>query len=278
MPSNSNYANGYKSSSKWYKGKDGKWHIKKSFQKGSSPYQKKANKCLKDTNQGIVHVVRGPTPTQADVKLKVTGSGFLIIPIGQSNHVEPLSTLFDPGAPSTLFTQQPAGFDQWSTMFQRFTVLACAIKVTAKITQQDIANDDNLFSLTVLPSTMTLAQVRAAADNGGATGTGEQCALENDRFAKTKFFSRPDANADTFQIKHYIASRTLYPNKEIEDDPDFTGTTASFTTGLAAPVATGSYYGILQSTAAVTAIRNCTFRISVTYYTRFSSPVNVYDV
>lgn len=239
----------------------------------------KQNQLAKDARRNIVHVLRGPTPTQAFVKLKVTGIVAITInAAGQFNEVNPIGQINDLTVPP--FFSQPTGYDQWAAMFQRFTVLAGAVKVCVAQTQSGVCAG-NLSSCTVIPSTMTLTQMRTAADSGGGTGTGVNCDLINDRLARTKYFSRNDANAELIEIKHYIKLKTLYPDKDVKDDPDFTGTTSSFQSGAAAPVNDPYWYIYFQtgSTPASGAGDECIFQVraTITYYTLFSSPVNVYD-
>lgn len=270
MPNNTNSKSGnggYKS--KWPKKKG------QSKKKTGSFYKKAARK-------GVISVPTGPTARQAWVRLKVTG--FIEVSIdatGQYNEVDIIANFLDPGAPSSFFSQQPVGFDQWSAMFQRFTVSSSAIKLSAMRQVGSSATTGGLASATVIPSTMTLAQMRQAQDGGATTGQGTFCSLQDDALAKTKYFSRLDANADLIEIEHFIKTKALFPDKEPRTDPEFSGTTASNTAGLTSPVKQAYWYLIIQQNQAATAITNVTgysCRVTIDYWTLFSSPVNVYDV
>lgn len=249
-----------------------------------SPWWKRKNAkyAKRDATRNIVHVTRGPTPTSAFVKLKISGLiSFNIGNSGQFNQVDAICAINDPSTPSGFFNYQPTGFDQWSGMFQRYTVLASSIKTRIA----NVSNPPNTqvlgqLSFTILPSTMSLAQIRGAADTNGATGEGTHCDLMNDRFARTVYLSVPNSGRSSGFINHYIKMKQLYPAKDIEDEEDFTGNTVSESGGLTSPVLIPFWYGYLQATEAANAgtiIYEVQMQVTITMYTKFSSPVNVYD-
>lgn len=250
----------------------------------SSKYSKSST-LAKNYRNNIVSMLRGPTPTQAYVKLKVTGIINVDFPYADYNETDLIASTLDAGSPNgAAFTQQPTGFDQWSALFQRFTVLGSSCKVDAQYQGKynaggNLLGGGRFIALTVLPSSMTLAQVRAAADAGGTGGSGNRCDLQNDKLSKTVHFSRPDASSDMVQIKHYCKTKTLFPDKDVVDDSDFQGTTASFTDGLTEPIKEANWYFCLQATEIDASGDEDRIRmfVTITYYTLFSSPVNVFD-
>lgn len=235
----------------------------------------------KDARRNIVRVTRGPTPTQAFAKLKV--SGIITVTIGtagQYNATDLVAIMNDLTAPSNFFTQQPTGFDQWARMFQRYTVIASACKLHISNVTDSLAQP-SLITITLIPTSMTLTQLRAAADAGGTTGTGQQCDLQNDALAKVVMLGNPNADSNAL-LKHYCKISRLYPNVNIREEANFSGTTSSFSSGEAAPGTTPLWGLCVQSSrssngdpAGNTYIVQ--IQATVTYYTLFSSPVNVYD-
>jgi len=201
--------------------KSGSWQpsVKKAKSKKTWQYGK-------DAQRNIVHVTRRPSPSQAFVKLKVTG--FFTSTFGASDYnlVGTVASMNNIIATSGLWAQEPTGLNQWATFFQRFTVLASKCKLS-------IANGLNSnacpLAFTLIPSTMTQTQMQAAADHGSTANAGTYCDLMNDRFAKTvHIFGVNSAWCANMDLKQYIKIKTLYPDKDIIDDPDFTGTHASF--------------------------------------------------
>lgn len=255
----------------------------------SSSYQrqpwwkrKNAKYAKSDARRNIVRVTRGPTPTSAFVKLKISGLiSFNIDLSNQFNMVDIISVLNDPTNPAGFFNYQPTGFDQWSAMFQNFTVVACGIKAHLV----NVSNPPNTqalgqLSFTILPSTMTLAQVRGAADTNGPTGQGNHCDLLNDRFARTVYLGNPNSGKATGYINHYIKLNQLYPQKNILDEDDYTGHTASWTGGATSPIITPAWFGYMQATEVsngTTIQYEVQLQVTITMYTKFSSPVNVFD-
>jgi len=220
---------------------------------------------------------------QAYVKIKL--SGIVVLSISPSatpaqfNETDFLSKLNCMVAPSGFFNQQPTGFDQWSAMFQRFTVLASSIKCHIANTTTTSLAASSLLTLTVLPTTMTLVELRNAADAGGSLGTGVQCDLQNDAKAKTVMLGSGQA-CNTALLKNYVAMKDLYPQKDIESEDDFSGYTASQNGGPADPAIQAAWGVSLQSSLASANTTNnvsAQVQITVTMYTKFSSPVNVYD-
>jgi len=267
--SSSRYGGGVKSSSKKY----GTYKKGKTYQ-----YNKGAKQVVKNYRRNIVNVARGPTPTQCFAPLKLTAILNVSIPTGSYNIVDGLASMLNLSSPSTFFTQQPVGFDQWSALFQRYTVHASSVEINAMMSRPDSVQ--NLTSLTLLPTAMQVTQVRTAVDAGGGTGTGTQCAIQNDRYAKNVYFSNTGANANCVVLKHYMKSKWLFPDKDVSDDPDFTGTTASYVSGATSPTQTANWVLILQANDQVASASGVeiTIRATITYYTQFSSPVNLYDV
>lgn len=243
--------------------------------------RRKARYNTRDARKNIVRVARGPTPTQAFAKLKVSGIITVVIgTAGQYNATDFVATMNDLVAPSNFFTQQPTGFDQWSNMFQKFTVIGSACKLhLANVTQSDA--QPALITVTLLPTSMTLTQLRTAADAGGTTGTGDQCDLQNDALAKTVMLGNANADSNAL-LKHYLKIQRLYPNVNVRDDPNFSGTTASMSGGTNSPATTPLWGLCVQSSRNSNGDPNgdtyiVQIQATVTYYTLFSSPVNLYD-
>lgn len=221
-------------------------------------------------------VVRGPTPTQTFAKLRLCGIVNITLDGADFNEWDTLSSMLNLGAPSAFFSgQQPIGFDQWSALFQRYTVHYTKVKVEAS--RQVISGDDRLLSVTLLPSTMTITQIRAAADGGGATGQGVACPLQCDRYARTVHIGTNSANAQLVTISNQIKTKTLFQTDNIKDDPDFTGTTSTYTSGVSAPVNNANWYIGIQANDVPGASTIIQCRVYITFYTQFSSPVNIYD-
>lgn len=255
-------------------------YTKKPYQGGRKTY-KKYKRCYQNEQRGIVSVVRGPTPTQTFAKLRLSGIVAITLDAASYNDWDQGLSILNIENPSAFLAgQQPIGFDQWSTMFQRYTVHGCKVKFDiSRDTKASDSSDTRQISFTALPSTMSISQIRTAADAGGTTGQGVTCALQCDRFARNVALGRVNGNGQIVSLKHYIATKTLFPTQDVKDDPDFTGTTASFSSGASAPVNQAYwYFGIQANEADVGGADTViTIRIYATYYTQFSSPVNLYD-
>lgn len=263
------------SSKKW--SKKPQWVKKKDFKKKKS--QIIVNK---DKRANAVHVQRGPRPDKIFAKMKITGDCIVSLSNGAYNESDFISYFNNLGGPSNFFAYQPTYFDQWSQMYQRYTVLACAIKCWIKsgLVTNSTTNPGNLVTCTIVPTTMTKAQFVVACDHNSTTGAGRQMDVLNDPRAKTVMIGSPYGGHDETMISHYVKLKDLYPDKDVETDPDFTGTTTSFTSGLAAPVNLPIWGVLLQSDkAAATSVNDITvtIRAQVTFYTIFSSPAQLYD-
>lgn len=246
--------------------------------KSIKPWQNKTAKyAARDAARNIIHVTRGPTPTQAFVKLKLTGIFNMDIPIGSFNETDLLVNWLNPVVPSGFFSQQPIGFDQWGAQFMKYTVMASKIKISAARLDSG-STSQGLGSLTLLPSARTLTQMGVAMDAGGASGSGTQCAPLSDTLAKTAYFAGTQSDAGLLELKHYCKTSRIFAAKEVRDDPDFSGTTASFSTGAAAPVNAANWFIMYQNNIAVAASNlNIQGRVECTFYCLFSEPVTLYD-
>lgn len=256
---------------------------RKRYSKKKSSVSKKnsvvARKARKDYFQNIVRL-RYPTPTQTYVKLKVQGILNFTLTTAQINIWDQMATVNNPAFPSGFFTQQPVGWDAWANMMQKFTCHGCALKLEAIRVGNQPGDDDRMLTLTVLPSISTLAQIRAAADTGATTNLGTTCALQCDRFAVNRSFSNANANRDLISLKTYISTATLNPTKDVRDDPDYTGTTATYTSGQSSPANVAYWYIGLQANDVATGLSDThvQIRVTLTYYTQFSSPLNMFDI
>jgi len=267
---------------------------KRSYSKGAylkSQWWRKKNAkyAVRNAQKNIVHVTKGVIAQSVMVPLKV--SGIFEIDVDNTGHTAYNETDFIAKAnclvaPSGFFGQQPTGFDQWSSMYQRFTVLASAITCRlANVTPQGnngaTTLTQPLITVTVLPTAMTLTQLRNAADHGGTLGTGSQCDLQNDQKAKTAFLGLSVA-CNTSVIKHYVKLKDLYPQKDLEDEDDFSGYTVAQNGGPADPAIQAAWGVCVQSNIQSTGTNagqfpKVQFNVTITYYTKFSSPVNLYD-
>lgn len=134
------------------------------------------------------------------------------------------------------------------------------------------ASTTGCIGMTLLPSVSTLAQMQSAMDQGAGLGAGNTFGPLSDSKAKTKYFSQYQGSRGFNIIKSFIKTRTLFPAKDVSDDPDFTGTTASYTSGYSRPVNTMYWYVITTNTQATATISLATVA-HVTFYVKFSSPV-----
>lgn len=243
--------------------------------------RKNRRSIIRDSRKNIVHVQKGPTPTATMCKLKVSGLITLTIgTAGQYNVTDFIAAMNDLVSPSNFFTQQPTGFDQWSAMFQRFTVVASACKLHICNVTSSVAQP-SLLTVTLLPTSMTLTQLRTAANNGATLGTGQQCDLQNDALARVVQLGNSNATSNAL-LKHYCKIKRLYPARDIVDDQSFSGFTTSMSGGANSPDTVPLWGIILQSTRNSNGDPNgdtyvVHIQATVTYYTKFSSPVNVYD-
>jgi len=127
---------------------------------------------------------------------------------------------------------------------------------------------------------MQLAQIRGAADSNGITGSGEECNLINDRFATTHYMGNNAGPQQQVQIRKYIPTKTLYPDKDVRNDPLFQGDTSSWDAGEQGPANNAWWYYSLQATTLNSPTSEddvFNIRIELTYYTLFSGPVQVWD-
>jgi len=239
-----------------------------------------ARRARKDYSQNIVRL-KYPTPTQTYVKLKVQGIVNLTLANTLYNFWDQLATVNNPLQPSGFFLQQPIGWDTWANTLQKFTCFGCSLRLDAIRVGNQPGDDDRLITLTVYPSQYTLAQIRNAADaQGTGTGTGTTCSIQMNRFAVNRTFSNANANRDLISLKTYASTKTLNPTKDVRDDPDFTGTTATYTSGASPPVNISYWYIGLQANEAPAMLSptEVQVRVSLTYYTLFSSPIAEFDL
>lgn len=218
--------------------------------------------------KNIVSVPRGPTPTDVFVKLKVIGQFNVTTVASTYNSVTSMINFLNPILPSSLFPQQPTGWDQWSTLYQRFTVLGskCSLVV---LNGQAFTG---MLSVTLLPSVSNNAQIVAAMDGSAGSGLGVGMGPLANQYAQTRYVSNYQGNNNMVFLKKFMKSKTLFQTKDVTDDPDYTGTTASFTGGASKPVNDAWWYLLLQSgNSGAQPVLNC--RVTCTYYVKFSSPV-----
>lgn len=249
------------------------------FQRRSRPYsraskkrrftrRKKIRTAKKNFRKNQISVPRGPTPTSVFVKLRVLVPFNHTVVANTYNSVTQLFNFLNPIVPSSLIATQPTGWDQWSTLYQQFTVLAAKCSVTFGLNQAYTG----FLSGTLLPSTMTSAQMVAAMDGGAGSGLGQGMGPLSNQYAKTKYLTHYQGSKSISTIKAFMKTRTLFQTKDVMDDPDFTGTTSSFTGGASKPVNDAWFYFIQQQgNGTAAAVLNC--RASLTYFIKFSSPV-----
>lgn len=235
---------------------------------GRKRYQrtKKVRRAKKNYKKNIITIPRPVAATAAFVKLK-TISPWVVFAPATFNSVTSVVNMPNLVNGTTLWTNpQPVGFDQWSAMFQRYTVLG--FKITAEI----LSNSATIMgSFTLLPSISTLTQIRTAMDGAGSLGSGQNNAALAQPLAVTRSYTQKDGSRSAIKIKKYISMKTLFPDSDVTDDPDFSGTTSTFTSGETAPVANAWMY--LITTQYVQSAGNCNVRFWITYYTKFSGPV-----
>jgi len=265
-------------------------YSKGTYRKYQYSKKKSAKYAARDAQRNIVHVTKGPSPMQAYVKIKVSGLVNIALGAGAFNETDELATMNGLFTPSSFFGQQPTGFDQWSALFQRYTVLASAVKlhianqtvITASAGSTFTQPVQPLITVTVLPTSMDVTQLRVAADSGGASGSGAALNLQNDAKAKTVMLGNPNA-CNTALLKHYCKIKDLYPQKNIEDEDDYSGLTVSDQAGASNPAIVPIWGIVVQSSTpqgtvgVYTTTPTVFIQATITFYTKFSSPVNLYD-
>lgn len=218
--------------------------------------------------KNIISIPRGPTPTDVFVKLKVIGDFNVTTAANTYNSVTSMINFLNPIQVSGLFTQQPTGWDQWSALYQRFTVLGS--KCSAIVLNSQAYT--GMISATLIPSQNTQAQMVAAMDGSAGSGLGRGMGPIANQYAQTKYISNYQGNNNMVFLKKYIKTKTLFQAKDVVDDPDFTGTTQAASGGAAKPVNDAWWYLLLQvSNASASPVLNV--RVNCTYYVKFSSPL-----
>lgn len=161
-------------------------------------------------------------------------------------------------------TPQPTGFDQWSNMYQRYTVLGT--KVTLVIVSQFSSNTlANSISLMATTESETAVQTAMGTTAGRSQGPLSM------PWTKTIHPGALSSGDSVKRITVYCKTKSQYPAKDVVDDPDFTGTTVTFSSGQTAPI-NRLYFHMIVTQNSNTIAANFAYRIFVTQYVKFSSP------
>lgn len=161
-------------------------------------------------------------------------------------------------------TPQPTGFDQWANMYQRYTVLAS--KVCLVIVSQYSSN-----TLATSVSLMATTESAAAVQTAMGTTTGRSQGPLSMPWVRTVTPGALSSGASVKKIKMYCKTKSQYPAEDITDDPDFTGTTVTFTSGQSAPI-NNLYYHMIVTQNSNTIAANFAYRIILTQWVKLSSP------
>lgn len=161
-------------------------------------------------------------------------------------------------------TPQPTGFDQWGNLYQRYTVLAT--KVTLVIVSQYSSNSlANSISLMATTESETAVQTAMGSTSGRSQGP---LAMP---WTKTIHPGALSSGDSIKRITVYCKSKSQYPTKDVTNDPDFTGTTVTFSSGQTAPT-NSLYFHMIVTQNSNTIAASFAYRIFVTQYVKFSSP------
>lgn len=161
-------------------------------------------------------------------------------------------------------TPQPTGFDQWAAMYQRYTVLAS--KAVLCIVSQYSSN-----TLATSVSLMATTESASAVQTAMGTTTGRSQGPLSMPWTRTVIPGALSSGDSVKKIKMYCKTKSQYPTGDVTDDPDFTGTTVSFTSGQSAPI-NNLYYHMIVTQNSNTIAANFAYRLVLTQWVKFSSP------
>lgn len=112
----------------------------------------------------------------------------------------------------------------------------------------------------------------AAMDGTAGAGLGQGMGPLSNQYAKTKYLTHYQGSKSIATVKSFMKTKTLFQAKDVVDDPDFTGLTASSVGGASKPVNDAWFYFIQQQgNGTAAAVLNC--RAACTFWIKFSGPV-----